>query len=172
MHFILGILGTVITIFVLINRLRQSGIDFSWLNPYSWARRRRFRKEYEMHPAYTLESPMDVAALFMVAVAKNDGDMTKGQKDKILSLFAAEFTLDGAKSIELLGSSVHIFGRGDDVLDNPSRVLSRTMDRFTSNQVASVLSMLNQVATAEGEPSNSQQKLINKIAIAMPHSKQ
>jgi hypothetical protein len=67
---------------------------------------------------------------------------------------------------------VHIFGRGDDVLDNPSRVLSRTMDRFTTTQVISVLSMLKQVANVEGEPSNSQQKLINKIALAMPNSKQ
>jgi uncharacterized tellurite resistance protein B-like protein len=172
MHFILGILSTAITILVLINRLRQSGIDFGWLNPSSWARRRRFRQEYEMHPAYTLESPMDVAALFMVAVAKSDGDMTKGQKDKILSLFATEFSLNDVKSIALLGSSVHIFGRGDDVLDNPSRVLSRTMDSFTATQVASVLSMLKQVANAEGEPRNSQQKLINTIALAMPNSKQ
>jgi uncharacterized tellurite resistance protein B-like protein len=172
MHFILGILGTAITILVLINRLRQTGIDFGWLNPFSWARRRRFRKEYEMHPAYKLESPMDVAALLMVAVAKSDDDMTKGQKDKILSLFVDEFMLNDAKSIELLGSSVHIFGRGDDVLDNPSRVLSRTMDRFTTTQVISVLSMLKQVANVEGEPSNSQQKLINKIALAMPNSKQ
>ena len=172
MHFILGILSTAITILVLLNRLRQSGIDFGWLNPFSWARRRRFRQEYEMHPAYTLEFPMDVAALFMVAVAKSDGDMTKGQKDKILSLFASEFTLNDAKSVALLASSVHIFGRGDDVLDNPSRVLSRTMDSFTSTQVTSVLSMLKQVANAEGEPRISQQKLLNKIALAMPNPKQ
>jgi predicted DNA-binding transcriptional regulator YafY len=66
---------------------------------------------------------------------------------------------------------IHLAGR-DDVLDNPSRVLSRTMDSFTATQVASVLSMLKQVANAEGEPRNSQQKLINKIALAMPNSKQ
>jgi uncharacterized tellurite resistance protein B-like protein len=171
MHIILGILGTAVTILILINRLKEGGIDIGWLNPFSWARRRKFRKEYQMHPAYTLESPMDVAALFMVAVAKSDGDMTKGQKDKILSLFASEFKLNEAKSSELLGASVHIFGRGDDVLDSPSRVLSRTMDSFSAQQVSSVLSMLEDVANVEGEPSDSQKKLIKKILIAMPKAR-
>ncbi|WP_412970835.1 TerB family tellurite resistance protein [Glaciecola sp. MF2-115] len=168
MHIILGILGTAVTILILISRLKEGGIDISWLNPFSWARRRRFRKEYLMHPAYTLESPMDVAALFMVAVAKSDGDITKGQKEKILSLFASEFKLNDAQASELFGASVHIFGRGDDVLDNPSRVLSRTMDSFSAQQVSSVLSMLEEVANAEGDPSESQKRLINKINLAMP----
>ncbi|MFQ3251456.1 MAG: putative tellurite resistance protein B-like protein [Glaciecola sp.] len=168
MHIILGILGTAVTILILISRLKEGGIDIGWLNPFSWARRRRFRKEYLMHPAYTLESPMDVAALFMVAVAKSDGDITKGQKEKILSLFASEFKLNDAQASELFGASVHIFGRGDDVLDNPSRVLSRTMDSFSAQQVSSVLSMLEEVANAEGDPSESQKKLINKINLAMP----
>ncbi len=69
MHIILGILGALVTILILANRLQDNGIDVGWLNPFSWARRRKFRKEYQMHPAYTLESPLDVAALFMVAVA-------------------------------------------------------------------------------------------------------
>jgi uncharacterized tellurite resistance protein B-like protein len=169
MHIILGILGTVVTILVLLSRLKEGGIDIGWLNPFTWARRRKFRKEYLTHPAYTLESPMDVAALFLVAVAKSDGDMTKGQKEKILSLFSSELNLSDAKARELLGSSVHIFGRGDDVLGNPSRVLSRTMDSFSEEQVASILSMLNQVATAEGEATQTQQKLIKKVALAMPN---
>jgi uncharacterized tellurite resistance protein B-like protein len=169
MHIILGILGTVVTILVLLSRLKEGGIDIGWLNPFTWARRRKFRKEYQTHPAYTLESPMDVAALFLVAVAKSDGDMTKGQKEKILSLFSSELNLSDAKARELLGSSVHIFGRGDDVLGNPSRVLSRTMDSFSEEQVASVLSMLNEVATAEGEATQTQQKLIKKVALAMPN---
>lgn len=169
MHIILGILGTVVTILVLLSRLKEGGVDIGWLNPFTWARRRKFRKEYQTHPAYTLESPMDVAALFLVAVAKSDGDMTKGQKEKILSLFSSELNLSDAKARELLGSSVHIFGRGDDVLGNPSRVLSRTMDSFSKEQVASVLSMLNEVATAEGEATPTQQKLIKKVALAMPN---
>ena len=169
MHIILGILGTVVTILVLLSRLKEGGIDIGWLNPFTWARRRKFRKEYQTHPAYTLESPMDVAALFMVAVVKSDGDMTKGQKEKILSLFVSELKLSDAKARDLLGSSVHIFGRGDDVLGNPSRVLSRTMDSFSKEQVASVLSMLNEVATAEGEATPTQQQLIKKVALAMPN---
>lgn len=168
MHIILGLLGVVVTILVLLNRLNQGGIDIGWLNPFSWARRRKFRKEYELHPAFTLESPLDVAALFMVAVAKINGDMSKEQRATILSLFQSELKLNEQKSVELLRSSVHIFGRGDDVLGNPSGVLIRTMDKFSQEQVDSVMFMLNKVATTEGDASLQQDDLIKRIKKAFP----
>ncbi|MDT0595069.1 TerB family tellurite resistance protein [Glaciecola petra] len=168
MHIILGLLGVIVTILVLLNRLNQGGIDIGWLNPFSWARRRKFRKEYELHPAFTLESPLDVAALFMVAVAKINGDMSKEQRSVILSLFQSELKLDEKKAVELLSASVHIFGRGDDVLGNPSGVLIRTMDKFSQEQIDSVMFMLNKVATAEGEVSLPQQDLIKRIKKAFP----
>ena len=87
MHIILGLLGVIVTILVLLNRLNQGGIDIGWLNPFSWARRRKFRKEYELHPAFTLESPLDVAALFMVAVAKINGDNSISNKQKKYTKF-------------------------------------------------------------------------------------
>lgn len=168
MHIILGILGALVTILILANRLQDNGIDVGWLNPFSWARRRKFRKEYQMHPAYTLESSLDVAALFMVAVAKADGDITRAQKDKIIELFNSELNLNDKEAQALYGSSVHIFGRGDDVLDNPSRVLARTIESFTDEQVRSVLSMLDAVANVDDRPSEAQTKLIKKITKAMP----
>ncbi|MBF7073400.1 TerB family tellurite resistance protein [Glaciecola sp. MH2013] len=168
MHIILGVLGALVTILILANRLQENGIDVGWLNPFSWARRRKFRKEYQMHPAYTLESPLDVAALFMVAVAKADGDITRAQKDKIFELFQSELKLSEKQATDLFGSSVHIFGRGDDVLDNPSRVLARTAESFTDEQVHSVLSMLDIIASVDGSPSEAQIKLIKKITKAIP----
>ncbi|KPZ73792.1 MULTISPECIES: hypothetical protein [unclassified Pseudoalteromonas] len=77
MHVVLGVLGIVVTILVLLNKLQEGGIDIGWLNPFSWHRRRKFRKHHDLNPAFKLDSPMDVAALYMVAVAKIDGEMSK-----------------------------------------------------------------------------------------------
>lgn len=96
MHIILGILGVVVTILVLLNRLQEGGIDIGWLNPFSWHRRRKFRQQYQLSAAYTLDNPMDVAALFMLAIAKADGDLTR----KLLNEVAH---LDGTPSDEQAG---------------------------------------------------------------------
>lgn len=85
MHIVLGVLGVVVTILVLLNRLQEGGIDIGWLNPFSWHRRRTFRNKYHTPAAYSLDSPMDVAALYMVAIAKADGDITREQKNCYLS---------------------------------------------------------------------------------------
>lgn len=168
MHFILGILGAAVTLFILYKRLEDAGVDIGWLNPFSWARRRAFRKQYQMHPAYTLESSMDVAALFMVAVAKIDGDMSAEQKNTVLDLFSAKFSLSDKQASSLLNSSVHIFGTGQDVFDNPSKVLARTIESFTPEQVNSVIEMLRQIARVEGQSSPQQQALIARIIKALP----
>ena len=99
----------------------------------------------------------------LMAVAKADGDITRAQKDKIIELFNSELNLNDKEAQALYGSSVHIFGRGDDVLDNPSRVLARTIESFTDEQVRSVLSMLDAVANVDDSPSEAQTKLIKKI---------
>ena len=170
MHIILGILGLVVSILVLLNRLQQGGIDIGWLNPFSWHRRRQFRKQYELSAAYSLESPMDVAALFMVAVAKVDGDMSKEQKGRIIELFQSEFKLSDRESTALLGASVHIYGRGDEVINNPKTVLARSIDDFSSEQSISVKHMLNEVAKVEGDPTTEQVKLIKAISAELPTS--
>lgn len=44
MHIILSVLGAVITILILFNRLNANGIDIDWLNPFAWKRRRDWAK--------------------------------------------------------------------------------------------------------------------------------
>ena len=170
MHIILGILGVVVTILVLMNRLQEGGIDIGWLNPFSWKRRRDFRKQYEALPAYSLDSPMDAVALFLVAVAKTDGEMSKEQKARILQLFETEFKLSHQEGKSLLGSSVHLFGRGDEITSNLKAVIARSYESFSEEQVESVKYMLSEVAKAEGEPTPEQSKLVKEITTILPTS--
>lgn len=162
MHIVLAVLGVVVTILVLLNRLQEGGIDIGWLNPFAWRRRRKFRKQYELSPAYSLSDPMEVAALFMLAIAKSEGELTLEEKDNLLSLFESEFGLTSAESRNLLGASSHILGNGYEVKSNPGAVLAKSYDSFSDEQKESTVSLLNKVAQI-GTPSAEKDKLLNSI---------
>ncbi len=167
---VLAFLGVVVTLLILVMRLQESGIDLGWLNPFSWHRRRKFRKEHDLNPAFKLDSPMDVAALFMIAVAKVDGELSKEQKARILSLFQSEFKLNTNEASALLRSSAHLLELTDEVFVKPNKVIERSFDKFGPEQVKSVCFLIDEVALVEGNDSSAQNTLINKIKKALPSS--
>jgi len=172
MHIILAFLGVVVTILVLLNRLQDGGIDLGWLNPFSWRRRRSYRKHHDLNPAFKLESPLDVAALYMVCVAKIDGDISREQKEKILSLFEKEFHLSSKQARELLASSVHLIGQTSEVYQTPNKVIERCIDKISLEQSESICSLVDKVANIDGQSSAEQEKLVNNIKAACPQKSQ
>jgi len=162
-HIILAFLGFVVTILVLLNKLQENGLDVGWLNPLSWRRRRNYRVNHDLNPAYKLESPMEVVALLMVAVAKVDGDFSKEQKARILHLFQSQFHLTQKQASSLLAASVYLLGHNDDVYANPEKVMERSYDKFEKEQSQSLVSLIEQVAQVEGQSSPAQRDLITKI---------
>jgi len=102
MHIILPLLGTIVTILVLLNRLAQAGISLGGLNPFLWRRRQKWKKQYEGNPIYQIDSPLDLAALLATATAKADGDMSSDEKKTLLDLFQKEFNVDKKGAAELL----------------------------------------------------------------------
>ena len=107
MHIVLGILGSIITILYMLDRL---GINLGGLNPFYWRRRRAWAAKYQGDPIYSIEDPMHVAALLIVGTAKLDGDLSAEQKNVILSQFESSFSLDSRAASELLGSAAHLLG--------------------------------------------------------------
>lgn len=91
MHVVLGLLGSLITILYLLDRM---GVDLGGLNPFYWRRRRAWAVKYQGDPIYSVEDPIHVAALLIVGVAKLDGEISAEQKKIILSLFESRFSLD------------------------------------------------------------------------------
>lgn len=146
MHIILGVLGTIITILVLLNRLADAGIDLGGLNPFSWNRRRKWRKKYEGNPILKMENPMDATAILMVAVVKANGDMTKEDKSLLLNLFENEFYLAKKDAAGLLISSVHLLGDGLEVRGKIKSFLSPSKKFFTEDQAKSAISLITKVA--------------------------
>jgi len=158
---ILAILGAIITVLILLNRLAEAGIDLGGLNPFLWSRRRKWSKQYEGDPIFKITDPMEATAILMVGIAKSEGDMTKDNKEKILSLFESEFGLTKKESVSLLISSTHIHGTGEELRANVDKVLKPSINSFSVTQVESALSLC--ATLAEGTNSEITIRLFNDI---------
>ena len=139
MHIILGLLGTIVTILILLNRLSDAGIDFGWLNPFTWRRRRAWRKKFEGNPVFALDTPLEVAALLATSLAKIDGEISKEEKATLLSLFQSEFGKTEKEASDLLMSSIYLFGDGEQAIAKPDKVMQRSLDKFSDEQAESVM---------------------------------
>ncbi|NQZ11133.1 MAG: TerB family tellurite resistance protein [Algicola sp.] len=168
MHIILAVLGAVVTILILVNRAQENGLDLGWLNPFSWFRRRKYRVNHDLNPAFKLESPLECVSLLMLCMAKSDGDISKEQKSTILSLFDSEFHLSSKQATELLASSAYLFGNGVELLAKPEAILDRSIGNFSPEQLQSMTTLMDKVAHAEGEPTPAQRAIFRKVQACLP----
>lgn len=160
MHIIIGFLTGLVTIFYLLDRL---GIDLGGFNPFYWRRRRAWLKKYGGDPIYAVEDPMEIAALFVVGVAKIDGDITAEEKNSILSEFSSNFSLSEREASQLLGSSVHLLGQPLLIGTQLSNMLNRLDDHFSPEQTESLIAMMTAVVSSNGQLSTEQTDLIGSV---------
>jgi uncharacterized tellurite resistance protein B-like protein len=163
MHVVLGLLGVIVTILVLLNRLAEAGIDLGGLNPFLWSRRRKWKNKYHGNPIYQLDDPMELAGLLMVGIAKIEGDMSKEQKGIILKMFEEEFKLSKRDAVDLLLSCVHLYGKGDEFRGDISKIIKPCREKLTEDQSISILKLLEDIAQLEGNPSDLQNALLSSV---------
>lgn len=143
MHIVLGLLTTIVTLLILLNRLAEAGISLGGLNPFLLHRRRKWQQQLEGNPIYHVESPMDATALLMVATARLDGDMSAGDKATIIEGFTDELNLSKREAAALLVSSTYLHGRGDELRANLDRILQPSLPNFTEEQARSAIALLD-----------------------------
>ncbi len=160
MHIVLGLLGTIVTILYLLDRM---GVDLGGLNPFYWRRRRAWAAKYEGDPIYSVEDPMHVAALLIVGAAKLDGDLSAEQKKVALNQFESSFSLDSRAASELLGSAAHLLGAPQIIDTQLNGVAEKNKDRFSKNQAESMIQMIIEVASADGDLSAKQSEYVASI---------
>ena len=66
MHIIISLLGTIITVLVLLNRLAQAGISLGGLNPFLWKRRQKWKKQYEGNPISVSYTHLTLPTILLV----------------------------------------------------------------------------------------------------------
>lgn len=157
MHIIIGFLGSLVTIFYLLDRL---GIDIGGLNPFYWYRRYAFAKKFGADPIYSIEDPLHVASLLVIGVAKLDGDLTAEQKRVAQEQFESSFSMDPKESSELFGSAAHLLAAPQLIDTQLQKLVNQNKGRFSAEQAASVLQMMDVVAAAEGQPTEAQRNFI------------
>lgn len=161
MHIVVSVLGAILTALYILERL---GIDVGIINPWSWRRRRAWARRYHGDPIYSVEDPMDVAALLVIGSAKLDGDVTAEQKRKALNLFESTFSLDAKQSAELYGAAAHLLGSHQVIDTQLQGVLAKNKHRFTQEQALSIIEIAGKVAAAGGSLSERQQAFLTDLS--------
>ncbi len=164
MHIVLGILGAIVTILILLKRMDDNGIDIGWLNPFSWQRRRAWQQKASGPAIYSIENPMEAAALLAFAVAKLGGEVSREEKQQLISLYRSEFSLSLKAATELLLSSSYLYGGGSELKNNLERVLNPSLEGFSASQAQSTLDLLVKVAQIEGTASIPKEEFIRSVA--------
>ena len=164
MHIIIGVLSLIVTILVLVNRLSDAGIDIGWLNPFTWRRRRAWRKKYEGNPVFSLDGPLEVAAILATSVAKIDGEISSDEKQTLLSLFQSELGRSEKEASDLLMSSIYIFGDGEDAIAKPEKVMKRSLEKFSEDQARSVMFLLNSIKDINQSNLKDKERFVSKVS--------
>lgn len=160
MHVIIGLLGGLVTIFYLLDRL---GVDIGGLNPFYWYRRHAFARKFGADPVYSIEDPIHIAALLVIGTAKLDGDITSGQKEAAQEQFASNFSIDAKEASGLFGSAAHLLAAPQLVGTQLEKLADRSGKLFSPDQVKSLTDMMRKVASADGQASAAQEEFIDSI---------
>ncbi|MEX2962926.1 hypothetical protein [Microbulbifer sp. TYP-18] len=70
MHILIGIITAIAGLVWALNSLQNSGVNLNAFNPFMWLRRRKWEKSLGTKPMHALTDSMEVAALLVVAVAR------------------------------------------------------------------------------------------------------
>lgn len=160
MHMVLGILGSLVTIFYLLDRL---GIDIGGLNPFYWYRRRAFAQKYGADPVYSIEDPIHVASLLIIGAAKLDGDLTAEQHTVAREEFEKNFNLSPKEASDLFGSAAHLLAAPQLLQNQLNKLADKNAPRFTREQVDSLVEIMTTVASTSGGLSMTQKEFIDSI---------
>jgi len=161
MHIVIAVITAVGGLFWALTALRNSGFQFSSLNPFLAIRRWRWSTDYGAKPLYKLDRPMDAAAVLLVAMAKADGIMSAEQKRELLALFGRRFEISTSDASQLLAATTHLLRNELSIVTQVPRIMERSAARFEAHQVAELLSMMRTIAVMDGSINTEQQQLLD-----------
>jgi len=167
MHIVLAILGSIVTILILLNRLKNTGIDFGWLNPFTWHRRRQWKLKVTKDPIYTMDNPMEAVAGLMYAAAKCSGDITQEHKKAILKVFKDEFEMEEADAIALLSSTSFLVKDEDDIVNHLRKFLEPSLQQFSTEQRNKTMTYVETILQVDDQASSKQQDFLRKLSGVM-----
>jgi hypothetical protein len=163
MNILAGILGGIV-LWLFFRGFAELGISLNGLNPLLRHRRLRWLDQHNINPLYNIQSPMEMTAVLLVAVAKNnDGEIGTAEKKALLRLFEGKFHLNEKDAAALLIYSFYILRDDSELRLNLKRVMQKSLRQFTPEQAASALSMIQHVAGLDKTVNPAKEVLVAKI---------
>lgn len=147
----------------LLYALDRVGIDLGGLNPFYWYRRSKWRKQYLAKPAHQLQRPIEAASVLLVAMVTAEGLVSREQKHALLDIFAREFEKSASEAADMFGGSQFLLRDITDIVAEASMILAPCKDGFTEHQKNTLIKLLRQVSSLEGEPTPRQLQLIEEV---------
>jgi len=162
MHYVIGLITAIAGILFALNRLQNAGLDLNAFNPFLWYRRAKWRKKHGSKALYSLDKPMDVAGLLLLATAKCEGEVSSTQKQQLMAIYGQEFHLTTDEATGLLVASAFLLKDEVSVVDQLGKITERSRPRFTAEQVDSILELMERVARIDGPPNAEQERLMER----------
>lgn len=160
MHIVIGFITAIAGLFWALNSLQNAGFDLNSLNPFTWARRRQWSKLYGTKPIHNLSHPMEAAAVLLVGIIKEEGEISREQKATLIELFQNEFKLSNDKATEAFASSVYLVKDEINFDQSVKSILAPCKAQFTGEQAESLISMLEKTSLIEGSQTGTQRRII------------
>ncbi len=149
MHILIGVLTSIAGLVWAFHALQNAGVDLNAFNPFTWMRRRQWEKKFGTKPMHALTDSMEVAALLVVSIAKEDGEITRDTKLEILAMFEKEFGVKKPRALELFSSSTYMLKDVMNVAAEVAKVLAPSKDQFQKTHVDSLVEMMRKTRDLE-----------------------
>jgi hypothetical protein len=162
MQNLVGVFGGIIAVWLFFRGFAELGIRLSDLHPALRHRRKKYQALCR-NPLYNIESPLEITALLLVAVANTDHGMKPATRLKILRCFEDAFHLNKKDASVLLIFSEWLLQDGTEPRENLKQVMQKCLRRFTREQAGSTLSMIERIADIDKTWSPAKKQLVEKI---------
>ena len=166
MHILIAVITAIAGLIWALNSLQRAGFDLNSLNPWYWARRKRW-EEKQINPLYSIETPRELAAVLMFAALKQGGDPTAEQKTALLGLYARELKYADKECNEMYALASHLISTDPNYTHKVRDLVAPARAAMSEAQRASIPDLVRQVTESGGEPNATQRDFVAAVEGAL-----
>lgn len=163
MHIIIGVITAIAGLIWALNRLQNSGVNLNAFNPYFWFRRHQWEKQLGTKPIHRLERPMEAAAVLILGVVLEEGEISREQKADTISMFSSEFNLTSDAATELFSASAFMVRGTFEFVLEVKKILAPSMHKFSIENKTALLILLKKAGEFDGELTEHQLNIIGEV---------
>lgn len=162
MHFLLAVIGFVVTVAILLKRLADAGITLGGLNPFPSPSTKTPRTALVDPRIYELKNPLQAAGVMLVGVAKVSGDLSDATRTCLLGIIRREFSQTEEEALAFLQVSEAVVGDGTPLKEDMAEVLRPVLPQMTLEQRDSLLEMMEEVAASDDRGGPARRAFLNE----------